>query len=258
MVRRVVPALFACLLVVSTSVACGGDDDSDDGAPNPGNSPTQEPGDQQTPTRTPKPSNPDPESEPSLAEPASQFSLFHADLGAGYLTDLDVTFEIDLPSYAQVRIFESPEQGERLLNEWGYIGGYETGYIPEGREQTVLLGGFYMNIETHLFESPDGAHEFYVYVNSRLKLGSAEIEALELGNESTAWVREGEAIGTSEVRSVLYWYVFRRGNMVATVRTYGALGLLRVEPAEVLASIIDDKALGKRDRTAPTPMAGGQ
>ena len=60
---------------------------------------------------------------------------------AAYLTDLKSTFVLDAKSYGKTSAFATADEGEKLLNQWGYLGGYETGLIPEGRDTAVLNGG---------------------------------------------------------------------------------------------------------------------
>lgn len=197
----------------------------------------------------------DPGPEPRLAAPASQYSLLHEDVGPGYLTDVRATFTLDAASYARTRAFDSAEEGEKSLAAWGYRDGYETGYIPEGYEFAVLRGRFYIQMELHLFEGAEGAKQAFAYFVRRVDASGAErVSAAQVGNESVAWVLVEGNVPSSTVPAVFHRVVFRRGNLVAVVATWGAQPLMTVEEVSRLARMVDEKALGTRPPVVPTPL----
>ena len=241
MVPHLVRLSLAALVALSL-VSCGDD------AP----SPTSEAAG--GPTATPTAAANDASFAPQLDGPATKYTLLHEDLGPGYLTDVQGTFVLDAASYGATAAFDDAEQGRRTLEEWGYIGGFETGYIPEQRETAVLNGGYYINIESHLFEDEAGARAAFEYFADRIDSSPAErVSAPPLGNESAAWRLVSGRVPSSTVEAVFHRYLFRRGNLVVIVATWGAEPLMSIEHAFELARIVDEKALGLRPVTEPTP-----
>lgn len=255
MFRRHLLALCACSLLPTLLIACGGSDDDDDGV-SPTTSTDATPGASVTASRSSVPV--DSSSEPTVDAPASKYTLLLADIGDGYFTDRQHTFELEVGNYASTATFPSATEGERLLEEWGYVGGFETSYEPEGRQTDVLNGKFYAAVETHLFETTAGAKEAYTYFEARLvEATKAErIQTAPLGNQSSAWKFIDTKISGSSVDGVFHRFVIRRGNMVAVVQTWGAEPLMRVDTARGFAAILDQKALGQKEAIAPTPTPG--
>ncbi len=199
----------------------------------------------------------DPDAEPELEAPASQYSILQADLEQEYLTDVGGTFVLDVETYGGSKAFESPEEGVAHLEDWRYLGGYETGYTPDGYERAVLNGSIYFWVETHLFEDADGALAAFEYINGRLDSSvSTRTESYPVGNDSVAWEAIGDDVPGSSVESVFHRVVFRRGNLVGVVATYGAEPLVTVRQAADLARIVDGKAVGEAELAEPTPVNG--
>lgn len=240
-------------LSLTLLAACGdGAASSNDGD----SSPTATQQGSTNPTSAPGESENDPGPEPSLDGPASKFSISQLDLDSGYITDVPGTYVLDALNYGQTKIFATPEEGQQLLSEWGYVGGYETGYTPEGRERAVLQGAHYFWVETHLFEDGQGASAAYDFFEEQLRAsGSDAVTFPGVGNESTAWLRLGEKVYGSTVDSAFHRVVFRRGNLVAIVATWGAEPFMNVQAATALGRIVDEKALGERDAPEPTPTS---
>ncbi len=249
MFRRHLLALCACssLLVLA---ACGDDDDDDTdvGA----SATTAVPGATQA-TGTPSGQG-DPASEPTLAGPASKYTLLLVDVGDGYFTDRMHTFELTIENYSETASFASAAEGRQLLGEWGYVGGFETAYEPEGRTTDVLNGKFYVAVETHLFGTPEGATAAYAYFEQRIEeAGKAEpVQATTVGNDSRGWKYTDVKITGSSINGVFHRFVIRRGNMVAVVQTWGAEPFMRIDTARGLAAILDQKALGLKEAPEPT------
>jgi hypothetical protein len=244
MVRRLSLALCACSLAL-LAVACG---DDDGGTSNP------IPGTDVTPTAYVN----DPTAAPILEMPASRYSISQPDLVPGYLTDVPGTYDLTIQNYSTTRTFTSPEEGVQKMSGWGYLGGYETAYTPEGRERALLNGAYTIYIESHLFESEAGAQAAFDYFRDRLAQSvSEEVTAPAVGNQWSAWRLVSDPISDSSVNSVFHRLLFRRGNLLVIVATYGAEPLMEVDRAFDLAVIVDEKALGNRSAVAPTPTGGG-
>lgn len=245
MPRRLVLALCACTLALPAFAACGGDGGaSDDGAPS-GTTATSAPG-----------TTSNPGTSPALDGPASKYSVTIDDLGVNWITDIPYTFVLNIENYAPTRTFTSADEGRKLLNEWGYQSGYETGYSPEGRDTAVLNGAFYVRVESHLFQTEKGATAAMAYFESIIKsTGASPVSADAVGNQSAAYTATFGTIGKSKVNAVYHHVIFRRGNLVTVVLTKGAEGFMKVEPARELALIADAKALGQKPAVEPTPTS---
>lgn len=237
---RPVRALLFCVcaaIITPAMVACGGSDGASAG----------------TPSSEPASAN-DSTTSPTLAMPVSRFAVSQGDLGAAFLVDIPATLQLALDDYAKAPVFASAQEGQTLLKQWGYLGGYETGYTPEGREKAVLQGGFYSKIETHLFTSEDGAKKAFDRFYSYLKAtqGNQALTAQPVGNQHAAFQRIEGKVPNSSVNSVYHYFLFRRGNLVAVVFTYGADGFMKIDTAHDLATMVDMKALGKANAVEPT------
>lgn len=240
MIRRLSLAVCVCSFAVFAAACGGGDDGGADAVA--------------ATDVTPTPYQNDATAEPVLEGPASRYSIGQPDLGSGYLTDVPGTFVLTIGNYAATRTFTSPEEGQQKLTQWGYLGGYETGYTPEGRDRALLNGGYTIYVESHLFQSEEGAKAAFAYFNERLAESvSEQVTAPAVGNESSAWRLVHDPISGSSVNSVFHRLVFRRGNLLVVVATLGAEPLMDVNRAFGLAVIVDEKAMGERAAIEPTP-----
>lgn len=252
MVRRLALALCACSLFPLVAISCGGDDGGATTGADGGSSSGSTPGSSNT------------SAEPQLTMPASRFAISVDDMGvdastgnAAYMTDLKATFVLDAATYGKTSTFASPAEGERLLKQWGYLGGYETGLIPEGRDTAVLNGAYYVNVEVHLFATTDGAQKGYDHFESKLRAAGRgqALPMATIGNKSSAWTMTEGKVATSTVNRVYHQVIFRRGNMVAIVLTSGAEGFMKVDTVRKMTEIVDQKALGQKSAIEPTPIA---
>jgi len=254
MVRRLALALCASTLLPTLAIACGSGDADSSKAADPGTASPAAAG-------TQSPNNAS--AEPVVAMPVSRFAISVDDMGkdassgnAAYMTDLRATFVLDAKNYSKASAFASADEGERLLNQWGYLGGYETGLIPEGRDTAVLNGAYYVTVEVHLFKSTDGAKKAYDQLDKKARSDGKwqPVRSDSFGNQSSTWTVAGEKISTSTVNSVYHLAIFRRGNLVAVVRTIGAEGFMKVEAVRAMAAIVDQKVLGQKQAVEPTPI----
>ncbi|MEP7216539.1 MAG: hypothetical protein ABI782_09830 [Anaerolineaceae bacterium] len=235
--------LCACAAILTPAlVACSSSDGASAGTPSAASSKT---------------STNDNSAAPNLTMPVSRFAVAQADLGIDFIVDIPATLQLTAADYAKAPVFASPQEGETLLKQWGYQGGYETGYTPEGREKAVLQGGFYSKIETHLFADQDGAKKAFDRFSSYLKAtpGNQPQTAEPVGNQHVAFQRIEGKVPTSSVNSVYHYYLFRRGNLVSVVFTYGADGFMKIDTAREMAYMVDQKALGKATAVEPTPTS---
>jgi len=238
--------LAVCALAIVTVIsACGGDaaGDNDGGAASPASSPTTGQAAVSVSTAT-----------PVVDGPASKYSILNDDIGLQWFTDIARTLVIDAEFYSNSQdVFASAAEGRRLLKDWGYKDGYETAFIPEGRDQTVLLGaGYYIRLEVHRFETPDGARKAFDYYRESIK---APANKSAVGNRAVAFTGIGTKIAKSEVNSQFEQIIFQRGNIVAIVLATGAQGFMKSEYAWNLATIVDEKVLGERPAVEPTPTS---
>lgn len=244
MPRRLLLALCACSLAIPALSACG-DDAASDGGAAPAASGT-----------TPAAGSDNPGTSPKLDGPASKYSVSLDDLGVNWIADIPSTFVLSIENYAATRTFTSADEGRRLLNEWGYLSGYETGYSPEGRDTAVLNGAFYIKVETHLFKDEAGAKTAMTHFENKIKAsGASATNMLPVGNQSAAYTMTFGVIGKSKVAAVYHHVVFRRGNLVTVVLTKGAEGFMKVDAARELAVLADQKALGQKPAIEPTPTS---
>jgi hypothetical protein len=198
----------------------------------------------------------DAKSAPTLTMPVSRFAVGLDDLGNAFITNVDETYVLDVKSYGGSMAFTSPADGEKMLTDWGYKGGYETGFRPEGGDTAVLNGAYNINIETHLFASDDGAKKAFDYFDCRLKTsGQQPLDAAQVGNQSEGWKFAGGKIKNSSESAVDHRFMFRRGNLVVIVRTLGAEAFMTISQAHDIAWMVDQKALGKAKAVEPTPTS---
>lgn len=248
-------AVLCALAVAMLATGCGGGDgNASAGNPSPGATT----GNRET--ATPTPSNDvdpgDGGGTPVVVDgPASKYAISQDDLGRGYITDIEQTFVLDAATYGQTSVFQDEGDGEAMLHSWGYRSGYETHYEPEGRLTTVLNGGYYLWVETHLFESDEGAKKAFEFFNSKLATTSQPVNADRVGDESSAWRLIHGKVPNSTVDAVFHRVVVRRGNLVAIIATWGAEPFMRIDHALGWAAIVDEKALGDRPAIEPTPTS---
>jgi len=245
MPRRLLLAVCA-IAIVPCLFACGGDDDAD-AAPD-------------ATATSGLPVVPNSTVSPQLSGPAGKYSVTLDDIGVAWLTDIKATFKIDSPELiglyvGRSRVFPSPAEGLRMLDEWGYKEGYETGYIPEGRDAAVLQGAYYIVIETHLFETSEGAQKAYEYFAQTAAEGASSVTVTGVGNEASGFESVASKIAGSSVNAAFHQVVFRRGNVVEIVFTKGAEGFMEIVHPWELARIADEKLVGERPATEPTPTS---
>jgi len=195
--------------------------------------------------------------EPTLQGPASQFTLLSDDVGADNKVYAPGVQSLDASDFvATAKIFTSSSEGEGLVKGWGYVEGFETAFQPGGQLAAVLSGAYYVNAETYLFKTLDGARQAYQQFEKAYAAapGSAQQTTKGLGNQSSAWKLVNGTVGSSDVVAAYHRFVFRRGTLVGVVQTMGADPYMTIDRARDLAVIMDDRALSKRAAPTPTPI----
>ena len=76
-----------------------------------------------------------------------------------------------------------------------------------------------------------------------------------MANDSSSWQRVYGKVNNTSVNAVYHQYIFRRGNLVTILLTYGAEGFMKVDTACQLATIADAKAVGQKPAVEPTPTS---
>jgi len=200
---------------------------------------------------------------PVLDGPASRFVPELGELPRNYSVLPPDTFSMSPLQFATVGgAFDTPEQGENLLTEWGYKDGYQAVYEPGGKLAEVVGGLYYVTVDSVLFDTDAGARRLYNQLETKYaaRAGSLRVTNVKgLGNESSGWLfvpsENGVpgTIGTSDVVGIYHRFVFRRGNLVVTVQTYGGEPFMNIDRARDLAVVVDDRALGGRPAVTPTP-----
>lgn len=238
--------LAVCVLTLTPAFFACGDDDGGSGITNNAGASGS--------TQTPAPVS---TASPKLDGPVSKYSVNVEDLGVNWITDVKGTQSIDAAAYArQAHVFATPSDGLKQLNDWGYQGGYQTGYSPEGRDQAVLNGAYYVWIESHLFATEAGAQKAFDYFNNVAKQNPAQPVSIQpVGNQSAAYVTIAGTITGSTVNAAFHQVISRRGNLVTIVLTKGAESFMKSDAAWEVAYMADEKALGKRETTVPTPTS---
>jgi hypothetical protein len=226
-------------------VGCGDDDGGDSGTPPSASSATM-------PAKGTVS-----DASPKVSKPAGKYSVAIEDIGNAWLTDIAGTYVISSDSYCkQPCLFESQAEGKKYLDQWGYVEGYETAYIPEGRDDTVLKGGYYIKVETHLFESAEGAQSAYDFFTAYAAAsGASEVPIQAVGNGYSAYATLAGTISGTRVKALFHQIIFVRGNVLTVILTKGAQGFMTAESAWDLAAIADGKLLGQRAAPEPTPTS---
>ncbi|MCE7929606.1 MAG: hypothetical protein DYG91_14100 [Chloroflexi bacterium CFX7] len=193
--------------------------------------------------------------EPLLSGPAAKYAPAQAELTAAYKVAPNETYGMGLDTYAASTFFPGATEGKELATGWGFGEGYQVMLEPDGLLAGVLKGGYFVTAEVYLFHDQAGAKAAFDYYRSRYDstAGSESAPAKGLANQSGGWQLIKGPVGTSSLVGVYHRFVFRRGNMLASVQTYGAQPFMTVDKARDIAVIIDERALGTRQATEPTP-----
>lgn len=165
----------------------------------------------------------------------------------------------DYLGWATNGLFAKSEEGEAKAREWGLQDAYQASFRPGGLLAAVLQGAYYVTVEVSLFgDAPKAASAYAKYEQTyRDATGSQQEQTKGLGNQSSAWSVVQGSVGLSQTAGVFHRFVFRRGNMVVSVQTFGAQPYMNIDTAREIAVMVDQKALGQRPALTPTPTPTG-
>lgn len=194
--------------------------------------------------------------EPLLEMPVARYAPSLEEMPGRFEVNTPETFGLTAATWSVIGPFDNPQEGEQLAGDWGYVEGWRVLYNPDGQLAGVVEGRYYATIEVHLFETTAGAAEAYArYLDRSInKAGSDRQNTRPLANESSGWELVEGTVGGTDMVAVYHRFIFRRGNLVGMVLTYGGQPFLTINPARDIAVIIDERALGERDAIEPTPI----
>lgn len=209
---------------------------------------------------TPTPAGTRGGAEPVLAGPAVKYAASQDEIGGGIEAVPNESTDLSADLFADPSLgpFIDSTEGKAKASEWGYVEGYIGSFQPDGLTAGVVLGRYYVRLETHLFGSAEGAQAAYEWYVDRFGSNPAvaEEDTAPLGNDSSGWRGVLGKVGTTELDRVFHRFIFRRGNLVAMVETIGADTFMTIDPAREVAVVVDDRALGNRAASTPTPSGG--
>ena len=194
--------------------------------------------------------------EPVSQLPASKYiALINEVPGENEVNQSD-TFTMNISTFANSYWFTNEQEGRELALQWKIAGGYQVLYQPVGLAAQVLQGGYYTTIETYIFADMEGARSAYSHLAKKLAAlpGTEKESPRGLANDSAAYSFVQGTVGVSDVVGVFHRFVFRRGNAVVSVQTYGGEPFMSIDQAREIAVTVDQKMLGERTATEPTPI----
>jgi hypothetical protein len=193
---------------------------------------------------------------PTVPGPASKYSPSLKELPGIFTVNVPDTFTQNISTFSSSYLFTSAQQGQDLATQWKIIDGFKASYEPDGLAAGVVKGGYFVDTEVYLFQDTAGAADAYTYLADFFSRGAGaqKEDAKGLGNASAGYSIIQGTVGNTDVAQVFHSFVFRRGNVVAIVRTQGAQPRMTIDRARDVAVIIDDRILGNRAATAPTPI----
>lgn len=198
---------------------------------------------------------------PKLEQPAARYAPALNEMPSGYTVLPPETYVLSALAAVSLNqaLFDSQQDGEDTLDRWHYVDGYRATYQPAGQLADVVRGAYYATVDTYLFADESGARSAYArFVDSYSKVQASErLPGVKgLANESSAWkYRSDETVGTSDIVEVYHRFLFRRGNLVVAVQTTGGDPFMTIDRARNIAVVVDERALGTRTATVPTPRA---
>lgn len=188
--------------------------------------------------------------------PPSRYIPFVEELRGNFDVPPPEVFGIAPATWGLTGPFDTPQEGETMADEWGYVGGHNVQFNPDGLLAGVLQGGYYITVQVHIFDAVDGAEKAFEAYETRSDSlpGSATVSTPALANESAAYEYTEGTVGSTDTVAVYHRFIFRRGNTVVSVLTYGAQPFMTIDPARDVAVMIDNRILGETGALEPTPI----
>jgi hypothetical protein len=187
---------------------------------------------------------------------ANRFAPLLTELPGVNQVNVPDTFVMNLGTFASSYLFVNNQQGQDLATQWKILDAFQVSYQPRGLAADALQGSYYVSAETYLFQGADGAKAAYEHMAKLYTSNNGTVvqKTKGLGNQSSGYALVQGTIATSDIPAVYHRFLFRRGNVVAVVQTLGGNPYMSIDQARDIAVIIDDKILGKRPATNPTPI----
>lgn len=196
--------------------------------------------------------------DPTLPGPASAYAPSLDEVPPGYDINTRSTYGLTPLQFAadNSRLFGSIEEGERTVQEWGFDSGFRAEFWPIGQLAEVVTGPPIYTVDVYLFGTTAGARQAFAKFEEQynaLSKSTPVPDAKPLANQSGAWSYPEGKVGVSDVDAVYHRFIFRRGNIVVVSQTLGGVPFMNIDKAREMARIVDDRALGDRPATLPTP-----
>ncbi len=187
---------------------------------------------------------------------ASQVVPSIDELPKGMKVNVPESYTLNLGTFTSSYLFKTNQEGEDKANAWKIVDGFQVAYDPGGLAADLLRGRYYVTAEAYLFQTIDGASQAYDFMDKLYLARDAtqQVPTKQLGNQSNAYKLFNGTVGTSDQISVFYRMLVRRGNAVFVVQVNGSDKFVTVDQARDIAVIMDDRVLGNRPATVPTPI----
>ena len=252
---RVLATLTLLTLLGLGAVGCSSSNGAAESGDGGGSSATPDRSETGEPKPTPAPNAPADAREPLLGGAASSYAPSLDELPGSFRVNDGGTYGLDSGGFITFGPFQTIEEGETFVERHPYVNGYTVLYEPDGLLAGVIEGRYFVTIWVHIFGSTDAAVAAYELFDTQSRArAEAEIVPIPpIANQSGASGLVVGTVGNSTTAGEYHRVVFRRGNLVAVVQTYGAAPLIDVTPARYLAGIIDERAVGDRPAEEPTP-----
>ena len=256
-IRLLMPvALLAMGAATMIVAACGGDGSPGGVTPAVSGSATARPvGIVPTPVVTPSTGGSADSRQPIVQGPSAKYAPSEEDLKGFYRASVPDTFSVNNEIFATIGPFLTPGEANESIKLWGFFEGWVVALQPEGLLSSVVKGAYYITSESFLFTTTEGAEKAYLTFEKFYKdtKGSEVQTTKALANQSSAFRLQKGKVGNTTIDAVYHSLIFRRGNLIAVVRTYGGAPFMTIDAAREVAVIMDARALGERATPLPTP-----
>lgn len=193
--------------------------------------------------------------QPLVQGPSAKYAPSEADLLGFFRASVPDTFSVNNEIFATIGPFLTPGEATDSIKLWGFAEGWVANLEPEGLLSSVPKGAYFITSQVFLFTTGEGAERAFATFDKFYKDTTAsEVQTTKpLANQSSAYRIEKGKVGSTPLDAVYHSFLFRRGNMVAVVRTFGGAPFMTVDAARDVAVMMDSRALGERPSPLPTP-----